>query len=94
MKSTALGGHRLINNSFRASQSAFNRIAADLDHRDLYRMSQLREEEQTWQNLISCSGVLSEAWELAADEYDRELFTLRFFAKFKQVWNGLEAACQ
>jgi hypothetical protein len=72
-------------------KKAFDEIAGRLHYRNLYWMSQLGEDERTWENMLNCTRTEPENWKEESGEYDRDAFASGFFERFDEVWEEFQA---
>jgi hypothetical protein len=79
-----------VQESREAGQRAFDGIVERLHYRNLYWMSQLDDDEHTWENMIACTRTDPEDWDQDGRDYDREAFAQGFFEQFSEVWAELE----
>jgi hypothetical protein len=81
---------KLVQESREAGQRAFDGMLERLHYRNLYWMSQLDDDEHTWENMIACTHTDPEDWDQDGPDYDREAFAQGFFEQFREIWVELE----
>ena len=79
-----------VQQSREAGRQSFDCLVEHLHYRHLYWMSELDEDEHTWENMIACTRTDPEDWDQGGRDYDREAFAQGFFEQFSEVWAELE----
>ena len=79
----------VIANSNTAGRLAFDRIEKGLAKHNFYWMSELNEEERTWENMIMGTDTAAEDWREETRCYDRQAFAKGFFGRFWEHWYGV-----